>query len=214
VSHCIASYKPLMLLRKAQQLQTVLQHASVHGLRLWLHGITLPLLLSSQHPAVLAAPPLPAWYTAAVTVMDADAARQVLLATAAAAAAVAAGLVSRSDAALIPPCAASAARWYHLSTVSAFSFSFRHATPAAPPLINHRHPHRMPPLFIPSQRAQGTPRCDRCGRLRARHDDLRIIFSFNPVSFPHQCRQEAWASAALADVLAHLRCAATNALVM
>jgi hypothetical protein len=112
VAHCHASHEPLLQLRLAQPIRTILQHACVHGLRMWLSCMLLPLFSSTERSAVRVAPPIPSWFTAALAVMDDDTARHVLVATAAAAASTAAGLVARSDAALAAPCAASAAQWY------------------------------------------------------------------------------------------------------
>jgi hypothetical protein len=111
-AHCHASHEPLLQLRLAQPLQTILQHACAHGLRMWLGSMLLPFFSSTERSAIRVTPPIPSWFTAALTVMDDDTARHVLAATAAAAAAAAAGLVARSDAALAAPCAASAAQWY------------------------------------------------------------------------------------------------------
>jgi hypothetical protein len=111
ISHCHASHKPLVKLRLASRLQTILHHASAHGLLLWLHGIQLPLCISSARPPTPDAAALPCWYAAAVAVMDDDTVKQVLVAAAAAAAAAAASLVTRSDAALTAPCATSAVQW-------------------------------------------------------------------------------------------------------
>ncbi len=110
ISHCLASHKPLRQLHLAQSVQTILHRATVHGLCAWLRAIELP-LMSSARAQVPPAPSAPCWYAAAVAVMDDDTTKQVLVAVAAAAAAAAASLVSRSDAALTAPCAASAVRW-------------------------------------------------------------------------------------------------------
>jgi hypothetical protein len=112
VAHCHASHEPLLQLHVAQPLQTILQHASVHGLRMWLGCMLLPLFSSTERTGIRAAPPVPSWFAAALAVMDDDTVRHVLAATAAAAASTAASLVTRSDAALAPPCAATAAQWY------------------------------------------------------------------------------------------------------
>jgi hypothetical protein len=116
ISHCHASHKPLMQLRLAPRLQTILHHASANGLLLWLHSIQLPLWISSARPPAPDAAALPCWYAAAVAVMDDDTVKQVLVAVAAAAAAAAASLVTRSDAALTAPCAASAVQWCVITT--------------------------------------------------------------------------------------------------
>jgi hypothetical protein len=132
IAHCHASQPPLQQLRLAPALQTILHHACVHGLRMWLSSIPLPLLPCAACVGEPAAPPLPAWYAAAVAAMDNDTAKQVLIAAAAAAAAAAAGLVGRSDAALTPPCAASAVRWYVRILPTLFSQCFQLSLIAAP----------------------------------------------------------------------------------
>ena len=152
ISHCHASQQPLLQLRLAPALQTILHHASVHGLRMWLSSIPLPLMPPPACVEEPAAPPLPAWYPAAVAAMDNDTAKQVLMAAAATAAAAAAGLVSRSDAALTPPCAASAMRWCAFANAALAIFS--------------AEPHRR---SLPNSPAEaGTLQCALCGRLRGR----------------------------------------------
>ena len=110
IAHCHASHQPLLRLRLAHPLQTIINRAAAHGLYAWLSSIPLP-LLHSAGPPTSTVPPLPLWFAAAVTVMDDSTLKQVLTAAAAAAAAFAAALVARSDASLTPPCAAAAAQW-------------------------------------------------------------------------------------------------------
>ena len=110
IAHCHASHQPLLRLRLAHPLQTIINRAAAHGLHAWLSSIPLPLLHSAGPPSSIV-PPLPLWFAAAVTVMDDSTLKQVLTAAAAAAAAFAAALVARSDASLTPPCAAAAAQW-------------------------------------------------------------------------------------------------------